>query len=110
MLDEIAELKSAVNDLCVDFTISQITFFENLDPAAIVGADYVAFRFNCSESAVVRGRFETNRIPRVRRKPLAFVKRDVDAVWRNLNRSATDKAAELRYLAGRPTLRTKRRD
>lgn len=80
VLSELADLRQMVERLCSDFTVAQMTFFENLSPAAIVGTDYVAYRFNCSETAVVRGRFETNRIPRLREKPIAFVKRNVDAV------------------------------
>ncbi len=97
ILAELADLRRVVESLRSDYSISQITFFESLVPAAVVGTDYVAFRFSCSESAVVRGRFETDKIARLRDKPLAFVKRDVDAVWLNLNQSVTEKAARIRY-------------
>jgi hypothetical protein len=46
---------------------------------AIVGAGYVARLINCSEESVVRGRFGTDRLRRVREKPVGFVKREVDA-------------------------------
>jgi hypothetical protein len=97
ILDELASLRAAVESLRSEFSISQITYFENLPPAAVVGADYVAYRFGCSESAVIRGRFETDKIPRLRNKPLAFVKRNVDAVWQNLNQSSSEKAAKYRH-------------
>ncbi len=97
ILTELTDLRKMVEGLKSDYSIAQITYFENLPPAAIVGTDYVAFRFNCSESAVVRGRFETNRIPRLREKPVAFIKRNVDAVWLNLNQPISEKAAKYRH-------------
>ncbi len=97
ILSELTELRQAVTALRSEFSIAQITYFENLDSAAVVGVDYVAFRFNCSSSAVTRGRFETDQIPRIRNKPLAFRKRDVDAVWRNLNTTVEEKAAKIRH-------------
>ena len=99
ILDELSELKRTVESLKLDFTLNQITFFENLSPDAVVGTDYVAYRFGCSESAVVRGRFETNRIPRFRNKPIKFIKRDVDAVFRELNESVKEKSARYRHKA-----------
>lgn len=101
ILDRLIALESAVNSLRSEFTISQITFFENLSPFAIVGADYVSYRFGCSQDAVIRGRFETDRIPKIRKKPIGFRKSDVDAVWQNLNVSTSDKAAELRHKANK---------
>lgn len=95
-----------LNDLCQRFdalksetTISQVSYFENLPPDAVVGSDYVAYRFGCSESAVVRGRFETKKIPRLRKKPLAFLKRNVDAVFNEINQSIEEKAAKFRHKA-----------
>lgn len=99
VIAKLLELNQKVEALSRDFTISQITYFENLPPTAVVGIDYVAYRFGCSESAVIRGRFETGRIPRVRKKPIAFVKRNVDAVWQDLNRSVEEKAAKYRHKA-----------
>jgi hypothetical protein len=97
ILSELADLRKMVEGLKSDYSIAQITYFENLSPAAIVGVDYVAFRFGCSESAVVRGRFETSRIPRLREKPIAFIKRDVDRIWQNLNMPSEEKAAKYRH-------------
>ena len=97
ILLELAELRQIVESLRSDYSIAQITFFESLTPAAVVGVDYVAFRFHCSESAVVRGRFDTDKIPRLREKPIAFIKRNVDAVWLNLNQPVHEKAAKYRH-------------
>ena len=83
ILYELSTLRQAVESLKSEFTISQITYFENLQPGAVVGVDYVAYRFGCSQDAVIRGRFETDKIPRLRNKPLAFIKRNVDGVWMN---------------------------
>ncbi|HMS41117.1 MAG TPA: hypothetical protein PKE69_12880 [Pyrinomonadaceae bacterium] len=101
ILERLDTLTKAVESLRSDFTISQITFFENLPPTAVVGADYVAYRFGCSQSAVVRGRFETDRIPRFRNKPIAFVKRNVDAVWHELNKPVSEIAAKYRHKIGK---------
>ncbi|HXH69795.1 MAG TPA: hypothetical protein VNI60_05545 [Pyrinomonadaceae bacterium] len=97
VLSELIDLRKTVESLKSDFSISQITYFENLQPGAIVGVDYVSYRFGCSQSAVVRGRFETDKIPRLRNKPIAFIKRDVDVVWQNLNQPISEKAAKYRY-------------
>ena len=97
ILTELTDLRKMVEGLSSGYSIARVTYFENLPPAAIVGTDYAAFRFSCSESAVVRGRFETNKIPRLREKPIAFIKRDVDAIWQNLNKSVPEKAAEYRH-------------
>jgi hypothetical protein len=97
VLHELADLRKTVERLCSDFTINQITYFENLPAAAVVGTDYVSYRFGCSEDAVIRGRFETDKIPRLRNKPLAFIKRNVDAIWQNLNKPISEVAAEYRH-------------
>ena len=97
ILDRLDTLTKAVESLRSEFTISQITYFENLPSSAVVGSDYVAYRFGCSQSAVVRGRFETDRIQRFRHKPIAFVKRNVDAIWNELNRPIPEIAAKYRH-------------
>lgn len=97
ILEKLAELESAILSLRSEFSISRVTYYENLDPAAVVGTDYVAFRFDCSQEAVVRGRFGTDSVPRLREKPIKYIKRDVDAVWRSLNRPVEEKVAEIRY-------------
>lgn len=101
ILERLDALTKAVESLRSDFTISQITYFENLPPTAVVGADYVAYRFGINQSAVVRGRFDTDKIPRARNKPLAFIKRNVDAVWNNLNKPVSEAAAEYRHKANK---------
>jgi hypothetical protein len=112
ILDELHNLRKAVEALRSDFTISQITYFENLPAAAVVGVDYVSYRFGCSETAVIRGRFGTDDIPRLRSKPIAFIKRDVDAVWQKLNKSTSELAAKIRHKANNKTLnrRIKKRE
>jgi hypothetical protein len=97
VLEKLTALESAVNSLRSEFTIAQLTYFENLPAHAVVGTDYVSYRFGCSQDAVVRGRFETDKIPRLRSKPIAFIKRNVDAVWMNLNKPVKEEAAEIRY-------------
>ena len=101
VLKELADLRRIVEALRTDYSFAQITYFENLSPAAVVGVDYVAFRFGCSESAVVRGRFETDKIPKLRNKPLAFIKRNVDSVWLNLNQTTQEKATKYRHNANK---------
>ncbi len=97
ILLELADLKKMVERLEFNYSFAQTTYFENLPAAAIVGVDYVGFRFNCSEPAVVRGRFGTNKIPRLRDKPIAFIKRDVDEIWQNLHQPIQEKAAKYRH-------------
>lgn len=105
ILERLDTLTKAVESLRSDFTISQITYFENLPPSAVVGVDYVAYRFGINQSAVVRGRFDTDKIPRVRNKPIAFIKRNVDLVWHELNKPVSDVAAKYRYKASKKTNR-----
>jgi hypothetical protein len=75
--------------------------FERLPSTATVGKDYVAYRFGCTEEAVLRGRAGTHLLKnkRVSEKPLKWIKRDVDAAWREYTRPAKDKAAEERAKA-----------
>lgn len=99
VMSELKNLNAKIEALRSDFTLNQITYFENLRPDAVVGTDYVAYRFGCSESAVIRGRFETDKIPRFRNKPIAFIKRTVDAVFNEINESVEEKAARYRHKA-----------
>jgi hypothetical protein len=74
---------------------------------AIVGAEYVALLIGCSDESVVRGRFGTDRLRRVREKPVGFVKREVDA-WHKQNITPkAEKAAEARRTAKLIKRRTK---
>lgn len=61
---------------------------------SIVGAAYVAELFGCSEESVIRRRFGTDKIPRVREKPVGFRKGDVHRVLREITRPAAEVAAE----------------
>ncbi len=105
ILAEITDLRKLVESFKSEYSHNQVTYYENLPPTAIVGKDYVAYRFNCSEAAVVRGRFYTDQIPRTRNKPIAFIKRNVDAVWQNLHKSPAEKAAEIRRKVAVPKKR-----
>ena len=60
---------------------------------SIVGAEYVAKLFDCSPEAVVRGRFGTDAIMRVRNNPAGFRKADVHRVLKNLSKTAEEIAA-----------------
>ena len=60
----------------------------------IVGAKYVAELFDCSEESVIRKRFGTDKIPRVREKPVGFRKADVHRVLREITKPAAEVAAE----------------
>lgn len=99
LLEEITSLRAEMAAMREEFSLSRITYFENLPPSAVVSTDYAAYRFGCSESAVLRGRFETYRIPRFRDKPIKFIKREVDRVFAELNRPTKEKASEIRYRA-----------
>jgi hypothetical protein len=96
ILNKLDELTRTVAALKAENSISRLIYFENLSPAAVVGADYVSFRLNVPESAVLRGRFRTNEIKRFRQKPLAWIKRDVDSFFQMINESTSEKAAKLR--------------
>jgi len=75
--------------------------FERLPNSATVGKDYAAYRFGCSEEAVVRERAGTHLLRKklVSDKPLKWIKRDVDAAWREHTKPANEKAAEERAKA-----------
>lgn len=75
--------------------------FEALPDSSVVGKDYVAFRFGITERAVLRGEAGTHRIRRVSKKPLKFVKSEVDAVWRQKTKAPKKKAADLRENASK---------
>lgn len=66
---------------------------------SIVGAAYVAELFGCSEESVIRKRFGTDRIRRVREKPVGFRKGDVHKVLKELTRTPEETAAAARSKA-----------
>lgn len=107
ILARVEYLIDVINNLEERLNMTNVTYYENLPPDATVGKDYVAYRFNCTEAAVVRGRFDTDQIPRIRNKPIAFTKREVDAVQKNLSRSPAEKAAEIRRKVTAPKKRAK---
>jgi len=78
--------------------------FERLPATATVGKEYVAYRFGCSLEAVRRGRAGTNRLRAklITTKPMRWIKRDVDEVFREWSKSATEKAlGEISYASSR---------
>jgi hypothetical protein len=70
--------------------------FERLPDSAVVGKDYIAYRFGCSENSVMRREAGTNKIRRVSNKPIKAIKREVDAAWREHTRPTKEKAVEAR--------------
>ena len=105
ILQELKNIREELAAMREHYDIARITFYENIAPNAIVGVDYAAYRFGCSESAVVRGRFDTDKIPRFRQKPLKFKKSDVDATFKQLTRPTAERAAEFRHKAKKNTNR-----
>jgi hypothetical protein len=65
-----------------------------LPDEAIVDANYVAQLFGITPEAVIRKRFGTDKIRRVREKPVGFRKGDVHKVLKDLTRPAAEVAAE----------------
>lgn len=70
--------------------------FDALPDESVVGKDYVAYRFGITERAVLRGEGGTHRIRRVSKKPLKFIKSEVDKAWREKTKTPKEKAAALR--------------
>lgn len=94
MLEKITAIEKSLAELKAGAELPDAQF-EALPADAVVGKDYVAWRFGCSIRAVVRGEKGTGAIPRLSRKPLTFVRRDVDAVWRDRVRSVKNVAAKV---------------
>lgn len=101
ILERIANLENEVKRLKSEKSAGIANEFERLPATATVGKDYVAYRFHCSEESVVRGRAGTVRLTakRVSDKPLKWIKRDVDAAWREYTKPAKERAAEERAKA-----------
>lgn len=76
------------------FSPDDIARFEKLPPTALVGKDYVAWRFKCTEYAVVRKQSGTKGLRRVSKKPLKFVKREVDEAFARMTKPAKVLAAK----------------
>lgn len=101
ILERIESLESEVKRLKSEKSADAANEFERLPATATVGKNYVAYRFLCSEEAVVRGRAGTHclRTKQVSKKPLKWIKRDVDAAWREHTKPADERAAEERAKA-----------
>jgi hypothetical protein len=106
VLDRLDKLESEVERLKFGMPpeTERMRYFESLPDTATVGKDSAAYRFGCSEEAVLRGRYGTHtlRPKRVSQKPLKFIKRDVDAAWREYTKPVRQKAAEV---IGKPVKR-----
>ena len=102
ILERLEALQRDMNDMRRRFV--EQSPFEHLAADAVVGKDYVAWRFGCSVRAVKCGERGINKIPRVSNKPLKFLKRNVDAAWVKANKPAAEKAAEFKQ-AARPIRR-----
>ena len=88
-MTEIEQLKQDLADL------RRLVIETRLPDDQIVGAEYVAALFDCSVDAVIRKRFGTAKIRRVRLSPVGFRKADVHTVLKDLTRPARDIAAQI---------------
>jgi len=77
-----ANLESEVERLNPVSAPGKAAEFGALPGNATAGKDHVAYRFGCSLRAVVCGETGTHRISRVSRRPLKFIKREIDAARR----------------------------
>lgn len=98
ILHELAALRGEVRELR-RMQASERHPFELLPDSAVVGKDYVAWRFGISERAVRCGEKGTKEIRRVSNRPLKFIKRDVDAAFDKTKNAARDAAYKLRQNA-----------
>lgn len=106
ILNELAALRGEVRELR-RIQQSERHPFELLPDSAVVGKDYVAWKFGCSVRAVRCGEKGTKEIRRVSNRPLKFIKREVDAAFNKIKgKTAKEIARELRQKA-KPILRRK---
>lgn len=109
ILERLARLETEVQDLKTEKSAAEKAVdFERLPARATVGKDYVAYRFGCSENSVLRGQAGTHLVRRVSRKPLKFIKSEVDSAWREYVKSPAEIAAELTATAGKVKLKIKK--
>lgn len=95
ILDRVAKLENEVEQLKSEKSLADKALeFERLPASATVGKDYVAYRFRTSEERVMRGEAGTGKIPRVSRRPMKFIKKEVDEVWREYTKTPKEKALE----------------
>lgn len=73
--------------------------FERLPGSAVVGVEYVAYRFGCSLRAAGRRENEIKAIPLASKRPLGWIKSEVDAAWDKKNKPVSEKAADARAKA-----------
>lgn len=91
-LDQIKSRLAALEEEVIFLRVAN----KAVSPDAIVGAEYVAALINCYPDSVVRGRFGTDELRRVREKPVGFVKKEVDAWHKENIKTVSEKAAENR--------------
>lgn len=110
ILDRLTTLETEVERLKSEkLAANKALEFERLPDSATVGKDYVAYRFKCSEERVMRGKSGTGKIPRLSKRPLKFLKKDVDDVWGEYSKTPKEKAAALIQKANERKQNPKRR-
>lgn len=95
ILERIESLENEVRRLSAEKSRDEVANeFERLPATATVGKEYVAYRFGCTIEAVRRGRAGTKRLRAklITAKPMRWIKRDVDEVFRERSKPATEKA------------------
>lgn len=99
ILERVAHLEAEIAALKTGNTLAAAVDYHPDD--VLVGKDYVAERFNCTTTAVLRERAGTHLLRGKEKsfKPLMWAKRDVDAAFREFSRSPADRAAEARAKA-----------
>ena len=97
--EELAALKgqSALDGLPKGvITAAEALEFERLPATAVMGKRYAAYRFGCSERAVMRREAGTHLIKWECRKPFKATKSEIDRAHREHTKPAPIRAAELR--------------
>jgi hypothetical protein len=96
--EQLQKMQKQIESLATEVRV--LKAFGHVPETRTVGADYVAHLFGISEQSVVRGRFDTDKLRRVRTKPVGFVKSEVDAIHRELfGKTKTERALEAERLA-----------
>jgi hypothetical protein len=91
--EQLQKMQKQIESLAAE--VRFLKSFGNVPDTRMVGADYVAQVFDISEEAVVRGRYDTDKLRRARTKPVGFIKSEVDALHRELHvKTKTERALE----------------
>jgi hypothetical protein len=95
--EELAALKAAPRRQPKGaITSAEALEFERLPSTAVVGKRYAAYRFGCSERAVMRREAGTHLIKWSCRKPFKATKSEIDRAHREHTKPVERKAAEIR--------------